>query len=67
MKESFGKTTVFISHRLSSVKQADCVLMFKNGELTEMGSHKQLMENNSDYATMYSHQADSYLAKEVTQ
>ena len=67
MKESLGKTTVFISHRLSSVKQADCVLMFKNGELTEIGSHKQLMANNSDYATMYSHQAYSYLAKEVTQ
>ena len=65
MSESKGHITLFISHRLSSVKDADEVLMFENGELIEHGNHRQLMEMNGKYCEMYTKQAQNYLADET--
>lgn len=63
VEETDGRTTVIISHRLSSVKEADIIYMLENGEIVERGTHKELMDMNGVYADMYIHQANSYMAK----
>ena len=64
LRDSRGKTMIFISHRLSSVRSADMILMLENGEIIERGTHKELMAKNGAYADMYSKQAKNYLAVE---
>lgn len=64
LKDSFAKTMIFISHRLSSVRNADMVYMLENGEIIERGSHEELMRFKGSYADMYSKQAKNYLAVE---
>lgn len=58
------KTMLFISHRLSSVQNADYVYMLEHGTVTEEGSHAELMEKRGQYADMYTKQAVNYLARE---
>ena len=53
-------TVIFISHRLSTTKDADCIYMFENGEIIEQGSHRELMEQNGQYAEMFRCQAKYY-------
>ena len=62
-------TTIFISHRLSSVADANKIFVFEQGELVETGNHAELMALGSTYAHMYTMQARSYLAEaeEVSQ
>lgn len=55
-------TLVFISHRLSSVQNADWVYLLSDGTVKECGNHKMLMEQNGLYADMYTKQAKNYLA-----
>jgi ATP-binding cassette subfamily B protein len=65
MEESQKKDhdiTVFISHRLSSVKDADLILMFENGTVIEQGTHKELMTADGEYCKMFTMQAQNYLA-----
>lgn len=64
MDESKGHITLFISHRLSSVKDADEVFMLENGTVIEHGTHRQLMELNGRYCEMFTKQAQNYLADE---
>lgn len=64
MDESRGHITLFISHRLSSVKDADVVFMLENGTVIECGSHKELMAQNRKYCEMFTKQAQNYLADE---
>jgi ATP-binding cassette subfamily B protein len=64
LRDSRGKTMIFISHRLSSVRNADMILMLENGEIIERGTHKELMELNGANADMYNKQAKNYLAVE---
>lgn len=51
---------IFISHRLSSVRVADYVLMLENGKIIERGSHEELMLQNGSYAAMYRIQEKNY-------
>jgi ABC-type multidrug transport system, ATPase and permease components len=55
-------TLVFISHRLSSVQNADWVYLLSDGTVKEEGTHRMLMERNGLYADMYTKQAKNYLA-----
>ena len=55
-------TLVFISHRLSSVQNADWVYLLSGGTVAEEGSHRMLMEKDGIYADMYLKQAKNYLA-----
>lgn len=64
MDESKGHITIFISHRLSSVKDADMVFMLENGKVIEQGSHKELMTLSGKYCEMFTKQAQNYLADE---
>ena len=54
-------TTIMISHRLSTVRDADCIYLIENGEIAESGSHSQLMKQNGKYAAMFNMQAEKYL------
>ncbi|MGN0612735.1 MAG: hypothetical protein ACI4JB_02430 [Porcipelethomonas sp.] len=63
--ESKGHMTLFISHRLSSVKDADVVIMLENGTIIEQGSHRELMMQGGKYCEMFTRQAQNYLADET--
>lgn len=65
MDESKGHITLFISHRLSSVKDADMVFMLENGSVIEQGSHRELMVQKGKYCEMFTKQAQNYLADET--
>lgn len=56
-----GKTVILITHRFSTVKNADKILMLEHGKLIEQGSHRTLMQLNQKYAELYSMQARRYL------
>lgn len=63
LEYSRDKTMLFISHRLSSVQNADWVLMLENGTVKEEGTHQMLMQKKGAYADMYEKQAVNYLAR----
>ncbi|MDE6852004.1 MAG: ABC transporter ATP-binding protein/permease [Lachnospiraceae bacterium] len=53
-------TVIFISHRLSTTRDADRIYMFENGEIMEEGTHQELMELDGQYAEMFQCQAKYY-------
>ena len=55
-----GKTAVLISHRFSTVRMADRILVIENGQFVEMGSHQELMQKNGRYAELFKLQAAGY-------
>lgn len=55
-----NKTVVFISHRLSTTRNADKIFVMENGEIVESGSHEELMAQNGKYAYMFNLQAEKY-------
>ena len=55
-----NKTLIYISHRLSSVKLCDKILVFDKGKIVESGTHKQLVQNNGLYNLMFSNQSSLY-------
>lgn len=55
------KTTIFVSHRLSSATAADQILVLENGRLIEQGSHAQLMAQKGAYYKLFTTQAKRYL------
>ena len=63
-KLSEGKISVFVSHRLSSAVSAKKIVVLSGGHITECGTHKELMENKSDYYLLFSTQAKRYTSEE---
>lgn len=59
-RECEDRTVVFISHRLSTTRHADRILMLENGRIIESGSHDELMEKDGKYAYMFRLQAEKY-------
>ena len=55
-----NKTTLFISHRLGICTQVDRILVFKNGQLVENGTHESLLRQGGEYARLYETQAKWY-------
>ena len=55
-----GKTSIFISHRLSSTVFCDRIIFLKNGKIVESGNHQELMRLKGEYANMYELQAHYY-------
>ena len=56
-----GKTSIFVSHRLSSATTADKIIVLKDGRLIEEGNHAQLMRAKGEYYTLFSTQAKRYI------
>ncbi len=56
------KTTIFVSHRLSSATVASKILVLKEGELIEAGNHEQLMAKGGEYYELFSTQAKRYIS-----
>ena len=54
------RTAILISHRLSTVKMADCIYVMERGAIVESGTHKQLIQLNGLYAKMFETQALNY-------
>ena len=55
-----SKTVVFISHRFSTVRMADVIVVLDNGVVAELGSHEELLAAGGKYATMFNTQASRY-------
>ena len=51
-----GRTSVVIAHRLSTVQNADCILVVKNGKIVERGTHRELLALKGYYAQLYTRQ-----------
>jgi ATP-binding cassette, subfamily B, multidrug efflux pump len=51
-----GKTSIIISHRVSSVKNANNIIVLENGKVAEQGTHQQLIDSNGIYADLYQRQ-----------
>jgi ATP-binding cassette, subfamily B, bacterial len=55
-----GRTAILISHRLSTVKMADCIYVLENGRIVESGTHDQLVRREGTYAHLFETQAQYY-------
>lgn len=59
-----GKTTIIISHRVSSVRHADTILVMENGSIAEQGTHDVLLAQKGLYAELYKKQVEDLLRPE---
>ena len=50
------KTSIIIAHRISTIKNADQIIVLEDGEIIEQGTHYELLNNKSAYAEMYDNQ-----------
>jgi len=50
------KTTIIVSHRISTIQHADQIIMIDNGEIIEQGTHKELIALNRNYNNLYNKQ-----------
>jgi ATP-binding cassette subfamily B protein len=55
-----GRVTVLVSHRFSTVRMADLIVVLDGARVVEVGSHAELMARHGTYAELYSLQAESY-------
>jgi hypothetical protein len=55
-----GRITILVSHRFSTVRMADQIVVLDGACLVETGSHEELMKRNGQYAELYAIQADAY-------
>ena len=51
-----GRTSFIVAHRLSTIKEADIILVMKDGAIIEQGNHEELLENKGFYAELYNSQ-----------
>ena len=50
------RTSFVIAHRLSTVRNADCILVMRDGDIVESGTHDELLQRGGFYADLYSSQ-----------
>jgi ATP-binding cassette subfamily B protein len=55
-----GRITLLVSHRFSTARMADLIVVLEKGEITEIGSHEQLMQNAGLYSELFKTQAAAY-------
>jgi ATP-binding cassette subfamily B protein len=59
-REHNGKSALIVSHRFSTVRKADRILVFEKGQMIEHGSHEELMARGGLYHDMFTKQAEGY-------
>lgn len=57
-----GRTSFIVAHRLSTIREADVILVMKDGNIIEQGDHETLLKQNGFYATLYNSQFVGYSA-----
>jgi len=60
-----GRTSLLISHRMSTVRMADKIFVMDKGKIVETGSHKELLSYGGIYADLFETQASNYLANDI--
>ena len=60
-----GRTTITIAHRINTIFQSDQIIVLKSGRIVEQGTHRELLANNSVYASMVKTHEDQIETKEV--
>ena len=60
-KRMAGTTVILIAHRITTLMQADCIMVLEDGAVAEMGSHEQLMEHHGIYRKIYDIQMNTQL------
>jgi len=53
------RTTIIIAHRLSTIQKADRIIVLRQGNIVELGSHQELLDQKGEYASLYNHQFKS--------
>jgi ATP-binding cassette subfamily B protein len=53
-----GRTSFVIAHRLSTIRSADLILVMKEGDIVEQGTHRGLLAQNGVYTALYNSQFD---------
>ena len=48
-----GHTSFVVAHRLSTIREADCILVMKDGQIIEQGTHKELLQKQGFYHQLY--------------
>ena len=56
----FGGVTLLVSHRFSTVRTADMIIVLDKGALVQLGTHEQLIRANGLYRRLYKMQAERY-------
>ena len=51
-----GRTTFIVAHRLSTIREADVILVMRDGNIIEQGNHTDLLQKNGFYAKLYNSQ-----------
>ncbi|MBQ8078163.1 MAG: ABC transporter ATP-binding protein, partial [Eubacterium sp.] len=51
-----GRTTFIVAHRLATVREADVILVMKDGDIVEQGSHRELLAQGGFYSELYKSQ-----------
>lgn len=57
---SKGRTSIIVTHRLGICKSVDKIIVFKDGRVSDIGTHYELIANSSNYREMYEAQAKFY-------
>lgn len=56
-----NRTTIVIAHRLSTIQRMDEIIVLSNGSISERGTHKELLEKNGTYASLWRHQSGGFI------
>lgn len=56
-----GRTTIVIAHRLSTIQKLDRIIVLKDGEIIEDGTHDELLAKDGEYAELWNHQTGGFL------
>ena len=51
-----GRTSFIVAHRLSTIQEADCILVMRDGNIIEQGKHEELLQKEGFYAELYKSQ-----------
>ncbi|CAL8467522.1 g7060 [Coccomyxa elongata] len=60
-----GRTTIIVAHRLSTIMDADVIIVMKEGDIVERGTHQQLVQMGGLYAEMWTRQAEAAVVEEI--